>query len=294
MTKTGDLIAGVDEQNRDRPSPCPDFDAKGMVDHLVGWLQMFEASSHGRRFEGDASAYRTGDDPAAEYRALAASLVDGWRTHGVDREVPMMGPKPSPAAMVFNMTVMEEITHGWDLAKATGQPVPYTDEEAPRRWPGRADAAPQYRGPNMAFGDIVEVPPTPPPSTVCRVHGRSLGVSSERWSGHIRRLASELNVFHYGASSPEGRHGADRVHQRAEALRQELRSYSRSSSRRRCGPSRGGETGGPACWPRSARWAPTGSASAGPPSSEAGLRLRRAVHLHGRVVAGRRPVPSCR
>jgi uncharacterized protein (TIGR03086 family) len=158
VTKTGELIAGVDEGNRDRPSPCAEFDAKGMVDHLIGWLQMFEASSHGRRFEGDASAYRAGDDPAGEYRALASSLVEGWRKDGFDREVPMLGEKPSPATMVFNMTVMEEITHGWDLARATGQPIPYTEEEASEAL-GRAQQTlpPQYRGEGMAFGDIVEV-----------------------------------------------------------------------------------------------------------------------------------------
>jgi uncharacterized protein (TIGR03086 family) len=158
VTKTGDLIAGVDENNRDGRTPCEEYDAQGMVDHLVGWLQVFESGSHGRKFEGDASAYRAGDDPEAEYRALAAGLVEGWREGGFDREVPMTGDDPMPAAMVFNMTVMEEMTHGWDLAKATGQPVPYTEEEAAEVLARAEKTLPaQYRGEGMAFGDIVEV-----------------------------------------------------------------------------------------------------------------------------------------
>ena len=162
VAKTGDLIAGVDETNQDGPSPCAEYDAKGMVDHLVGWLQSFEAASHGRTFDGDAGSYKAGDDPAAEYRALADSTVEGWRTNGFDREVTLMGG-PQPASMVFNMTVMEELTHGWDLAKASGQPVPYTEEEAAAVL-ARAENTlpPQFRGEGMPFGEIVEVPADAP------------------------------------------------------------------------------------------------------------------------------------
>jgi uncharacterized protein (TIGR03086 family) len=164
VTKTGDLIAGVDEDNRDARTPCAEYDAKAMVDHLIGWLQVFESGSHGRRFEGDASSYRSGDDPAGEYRALAAGLVEGWREHGFDRTVPMMGDDPMPASMVFNMTLMEELTHGWDLAVATGQPVPYTDEEAAETLARAEKTLPaQYRGEGMSFGEIVEVSADAPP-----------------------------------------------------------------------------------------------------------------------------------
>jgi uncharacterized protein (TIGR03086 family) len=57
---------------------------------------------------------------------------------------------------VFNMTVMEYLTHGWDLARATAQPIPFTDQEATETLI-RAEATlpPQYRGENMPFGEIV-------------------------------------------------------------------------------------------------------------------------------------------
>ena len=56
-----------------------------------------------------------------------------------------------PAPMVLNMTVMEYLAHGWDLARATGQPIPYTEQEGadalpagprhpPARVPGRGHA----------------------------------------------------------------------------------------------------------------------------------------------------------
>ncbi|HEY6425870.1 MAG TPA: hypothetical protein VIX84_01425 [Acidimicrobiales bacterium] len=75
----------------------------------------------------------------------------------------MTGPE-LPAAMVFNMTVMEYLTHGWDLATATRHPVPCTDDEAEDTL-ARARATPpaEYRGPDKAFGPIVDVPEAAPP-----------------------------------------------------------------------------------------------------------------------------------
>lgn len=163
LTKTGDVVAGVAPDQLDAPTPLPDYDVRTLVDHLVGWIQSFAASAEGTTYEGDPSAVRAGDDPAAEFRAAADRVVAGWREHGFDREVSVMGGDGQPAEMVFNMTVMEYLTHGWDLAVATGQPVPYTDEEAAevlRRAEGTLP--PQYRGGDMPFGEIVPVPDDAP------------------------------------------------------------------------------------------------------------------------------------
>jgi uncharacterized protein (TIGR03086 family) len=170
VTKTGDLVAGVSPDQLDASTPCPEYDVRALVDHLVGWIQSFAASANGTTFEGDPSAVRAGDDPAAEFRAAADRLVAGWREHGFDRKVAIMGGDGQPAEMVFNMTVMEYLTHGWDLAVATGQPVPYTEAEAAdvlRRAEGTLPA--QYRGGEMPFGDIVQVPDDAP--TVDRLAG---------------------------------------------------------------------------------------------------------------------------
>jgi hypothetical protein len=46
--------------------------------------------------------------------------------------------------------------HGWYLARATAQPVPFTDQEATETLiRAKATLAPEYRGENMPFGQIV-------------------------------------------------------------------------------------------------------------------------------------------
>ncbi len=157
LSKTGDLIAGVHPDQRGLPTPCPEYDVAALVDHIVGWVQVFEAGCHGRKYEGDAATFKAGPDPAAEFRAAADSLVAGWREHGLDRQVAVTSGE-MPGELVFNMTLMEYLVHGWDLAIATGQPVPFTPSEASETL-ARAQVTlpPEYRGEGMPFGDIVPV-----------------------------------------------------------------------------------------------------------------------------------------
>jgi uncharacterized protein (TIGR03086 family) len=159
LDKTGDLLAGVGRDQWTLPTPCPEYDVRALMNHIVGWIQVFEAGCHGRSYEGDPGAYHCDDDPAGVFRAAATSLEAGWEKYGMDRNVRVAsGELPGP--MVFNMTVMEYLAHGWDLAVATGQEVPYTEEEASATLT-RAEVTlpPEYRGEGMPFGTVVEVDP---------------------------------------------------------------------------------------------------------------------------------------
>jgi uncharacterized protein (TIGR03086 family) len=157
LSKTGDLIEGVRADQLGLPTPCDDYDVGALRNHIVGWVLVFEAGCHGRPYEGDASAYVCGADPAGEFRTAAAGLVAGWEKYGLDREVGLTGGK-MPGTMAFNMTVMEYLTHGWDLALATGQPIPFTEQEGTETLARAESTLPaQYRGEGMPFGQIVPV-----------------------------------------------------------------------------------------------------------------------------------------
>src|SRR6478735_4970155 len=111
LTKTGDLIEGVRPDQGSLPTPCPDFDVEALLDHIVGWVQVFEAGSEGRTYEGDPSEYHVDDDPAAQFRSSASSLIASWGEQGLDREVAISSGAKMPGEMVFNMTVMEYLAH---------------------------------------------------------------------------------------------------------------------------------------------------------------------------------------
>ncbi len=158
MTKTGAVVANVDKERLTATTPCDEYTVHQLMNHIVGWVQVFEAGCNGHSFDGDPSAYVCGPDASELFAKLAASIVAGWKEFGFDREVRISSGSMMPAAMVFNMTVMEYLAHGWDLASATGQPNPYSEAEAAEVLArAKVTLPPEYQGEGMSFGAIVPV-----------------------------------------------------------------------------------------------------------------------------------------
>ncbi len=125
LDKLAGLVEGVRPDQRDDATPCPGFTVGALVDHIVAILGGFAAGAQG----GSAPAVNA-SDPAAAVRVLGEQVVDGWRTLGTDRDVSVTGSGPGmPGEAVLGMTAIEYVAHGTDLAIATGQAIPFTDEE---------------------------------------------------------------------------------------------------------------------------------------------------------------------
>jgi uncharacterized protein (TIGR03086 family) len=161
LAKDSELLGEVKPEQLGDPTPCSDYDVRTMVNHIVGWSQVFAAAANGRTFDGDPNAYE-GQDPAADFQAIAKDMIAGWREGGVDRTVTMTGSE-QPAEMVLNMTLMEYVTHGCDLAAGIGKPAPFSDAElATTLERGQVTLPEQYRGDGMPFGHIIDVPDDAP------------------------------------------------------------------------------------------------------------------------------------
>ncbi|AEH07995.1 hypothetical protein FsymDg_0439 [Candidatus Protofrankia datiscae] len=121
----------------------------------MSWVRLFDAAFEGRTGL-DPATFGPGPDPAADFAAAAASLVRRWRDGGAEVAVSVTG-SPLPGAFVYRMMIGEYLVHGWDLGVATGQPLPFTEEQA--RY-ARALLStilrPEFRG--QAFGEDVPVP----------------------------------------------------------------------------------------------------------------------------------------
>ena len=148
LTTTGTVIAGVAPEQGGRPTPCDGYDVDQLVDHLVGWAGSFAARLGGEPFEGEPAAYRCGPDPAGDFRAAAVSISAAYRA----------GTEASQA-LPLGVLLMEFLTHGWDLATATGQDVHFEPAAADRALAaGQQMLKPEYRGPDQPFGPEVAVP----------------------------------------------------------------------------------------------------------------------------------------
>ena len=157
IDKTTTLLAGIRPEQRALPTPCPDYDVAALTDHLVGWLRMFAARAAEVDYHDDPNLYRCGVDPAAEFAAAGGQAVAAFRSGAADRPLRMTSSE-LPGAMVLGMMLIEYVGHGWDLAVATGQPVPYTELEAQAALDAaRGMLMPAYRGPGKTFGYEIEV-----------------------------------------------------------------------------------------------------------------------------------------
>jgi uncharacterized protein (TIGR03086 family) len=164
LDKTGGLVAGVRPDQRSLPTPCPEYDVAALLDHLVEWMQRFATGAEGSAGGDGAGGSEAGPEPevdappAAQFSEAADRAVAAFRGGATERPV-KVAQAELPGRAVVGLMLMEYIGHGWDLAKATGQPVPYADDEAAAALAaGTGMLTDDYRGPDKAFGRVVPVP----------------------------------------------------------------------------------------------------------------------------------------
>jgi uncharacterized protein (TIGR03086 family) len=162
LDATGEIVAGVRDDQLDEPTPCSDWTVGRLRSHIVGWTQVFAAGASSaagtdgpdRPEQPDEYA---GSDPAGDFRAAADAALAAFGELSDDTGVTVSSGE-TPAGAVASMMTGEYLAHGWDLATATGQPVPYTAEQADAAREGLLPLLdPKYRGDGMPFGNEIEV-----------------------------------------------------------------------------------------------------------------------------------------
>ncbi|MHB8621603.1 MAG: TIGR03086 family metal-binding protein [Chloroflexota bacterium] len=121
LAATGQLVAGVRADQWSAPTPCTEWDARQVANHLVyGGLRLtaLVADEPAPAAGGDL----LGDDPVAAYRAAAARLQAAFARPGVLQRTYPSPFGPLPGAGLVQLRIAEVLIHGWDLARATGQP----------------------------------------------------------------------------------------------------------------------------------------------------------------------------
>jgi uncharacterized protein (TIGR03086 family) len=124
------VIAGVQLEQLDLPSPCVEYSVKELLDHLVFVLHRVAALGRGDDAFGPkpiADAATDRDDWAAEWRTAAAEMQSAWADDGVLDKIMVLPWATMTGAEVLSMYVSELTTHTWDLATATGQQPAWDD-----------------------------------------------------------------------------------------------------------------------------------------------------------------------
>jgi uncharacterized protein (TIGR03086 family) len=153
----GDLLAALRPEQWTAPTPCTEWNVHDLVNHLVAVNLTFAAwVTHGPKpVEG---ADHLGDDPVGTYQTSVASLLAALSPPGVlgpDDPGPLRG---ATGAQRLRLRVVDLLTHGWDLAQATGIAIQIPDELAEHALEFVQDQiSPRFR----AFAGFAEPQPVP-------------------------------------------------------------------------------------------------------------------------------------
>jgi uncharacterized protein (TIGR03086 family) len=154
--QTEAIISRVRPDQARLATPCPDWDVQALVDHVVKDVQMFTDRANRTKSEGGHAGI-SGDDWTGQYRAASDSLLAAWRRDGALDGIVELPFGKFPPTWFVGQQLADLVVHGWDIAKATGQPTEF-DPELSRfalDW-AKENLRPEYRG--RDFGPEVPVP----------------------------------------------------------------------------------------------------------------------------------------
>jgi len=121
------LAEGVTDEQLTAPTPCPDYALRNLLGHLAGLAVAFRDA--GRKDLGattdtspDAAVPDIGPGWREELPKALDELADAWRDPDAWTGMTRAGGVDLPGAVAAAVAVDELVIHGWDLARATGQP----------------------------------------------------------------------------------------------------------------------------------------------------------------------------
>lgn len=157
--RLADLVAGAGDDELGRPTPCPAYTLGDLIEHAGGLALAFTAAARKERGPyveenrpGDAA--RLGDDWRTRIPRDLVALGQAWREPGAWEGMSRIAGMDTPAEMVGLVLADELAVHGWDVARATGQPYACEPEllDAARSFLAQFASPDAPAGPDVAFG----------------------------------------------------------------------------------------------------------------------------------------------
>lgn len=124
------LLDGVADDQLAGPTPCPSYSVAALLDHLMGLSLAFTWGARKVAAPADSAASGPGRATAehlepgwrTELPGRLAELVEAWREPAAWEGMTEVGGATMPGEVMAVVALDELVVHGWDLARATGQP----------------------------------------------------------------------------------------------------------------------------------------------------------------------------
>ncbi|MFG1954910.1 TIGR03086 family metal-binding protein [Micromonospora sp. NPDC048830] len=170
-TKTSDLLAAaaprtvavvraISDDQLDLPTPCVEYTVRELLNHIYQVVVNFQTMAARQAVDWSEKPDYLDDGWRERFAAEAERLVEAWADPAAEEGVsPGMG---LPQRTVGAMALVDLTVHGWDLARATGQPYD-AEPAAMDTLHGFMDAMGETGQKMGAFGAPVDAPPDATP-----------------------------------------------------------------------------------------------------------------------------------
>jgi uncharacterized protein (TIGR03086 family) len=122
------LVSGLTPEHREMKTPCKKWVVHDLVNHMVGGaLMISSALSQDPSAMPEPEADHLPDGPAAGWAAAVAAMAAAATKENLEeqRQLPF---GEVPGAVGFSVITADHLTHAWDLAKATNQPIQASED----------------------------------------------------------------------------------------------------------------------------------------------------------------------
>jgi uncharacterized protein (TIGR03086 family) len=167
FASTAAILANVKADQLDKPTPCASWKVRDLVNHIVGGTTFFAVTAETGEAPGRGGVptdFSAGDF-SATFEKGAKRAVAAFRAEGAMDKIMTLPFGQLPGSTFVNIAATDTFTHGWDLARATGQSTELDPELAANLLKGARMALPDtMRGPDgkAPFGPRVEVAESAP------------------------------------------------------------------------------------------------------------------------------------
>ncbi len=129
IAATRSVLENVQAEQMEASTPCASWNVKELVNHVIGGQAFFASAMNGEAPSADETDWSQGDILAA-YDKMTAASVAAFEAEGALGRMVSLPFGDMPGAAWMGLATTDTFTHGWDLAKATGQSTDLAPELA--------------------------------------------------------------------------------------------------------------------------------------------------------------------
>jgi uncharacterized protein (TIGR03086 family) len=121
LASTAAFVKEVTHDDLDRPTPCEGWDVRALLDHVVGGNHLYADAVHGSVDWSTRDDGWVADDPHGAFERSADQLTEALAPLDLTTSTIHLPFGVLPAGQAVAIHFVDQLTHGWDLAVATGQ-----------------------------------------------------------------------------------------------------------------------------------------------------------------------------